>query len=564
MTGRLRPAPPPTSRTGTYYARGWWRRETFADDLRAAATATPDRTIFVNWRRDLGREVVVTCGGLAAAVDGLSAGLRGLGLRPGDAVAYQLPNWWEAAALALACLDAGLIAVPVMVTMGAREVERILAGTEAAACVVVDRWEAARPARLLAGLGTRLPCLRHRVVIGDAAATGATAFADLLGASGPRSPAPRGPDEVSLILFTSGTTGEVKGVLHTPNTQYASTRPRHAALRDVPDPRTATPADLTHSVGMRTNVLTPLVTGCGSVFADTRDPDVWLDLLARHRVTHFLGAPHLLRELVGAQRRRRRPLPALRVITSTGAPLPASLVAPIRTWLCPVLVNGFGMTETGGLTATAADDPPGAAGHGIGRPVPGCEVRLVAERPPSRDGAYRLHVRGPSVCAGTFRLRDRRPVWDPAATDGWYDTGDLVGDDGHGGLRYLSRVADRVGSPRPIPVLEVEDELLRHPAVADVAIVGCPDDDGGETVCAVVVPAGAEPTLTDLRRHLLATGMTEWYLPTRLECVDTLPRNGLGKVRKTELRARLRPPAGTGDRPREPQEARPAEGGPGR
>jgi cyclohexanecarboxylate-CoA ligase len=145
------------------------------------------------------------------------------------------------------------------------------------------------------------------------------------------------------------------------------------------------------------------------------------------------------------------------------------------------------------------------------------------------------------VCVGTFQLRDRRLTWDPAATDGWYDTGDLVGEDGRGGLRYLSRVADRIGSPHPIPILEVENELLGHPAVADVAVVGCQSpDDGKEIVCAVVVPDGPAPTLDSLRDHLLRTGMTEWYLPTRLECVGTLPRNELGKVRKNELRDRLR------------------------
>ncbi|GAA4618283.1 cyclohexanecarboxylate-CoA ligase [Actinoallomurus liliacearum] len=534
---------PPSSRAGPYYAEGRWRRESFVDDLRTAAADLPDRTIFVNWRRDLGHEVIVTFGELAAYVDRLSAGLRDLGLRPGDVVAYQLPNWWEAAALGLACLDAGLIAVPMMATLGAREVERVLAGTEANACVVVDRWETARPARLLADLDTRLPRLRHRVVLGDAAATGALAFADLLGSDPrPRARVARGPDEVSLVLFTSGTTGEVKGVLHTANTQYACTRPRHRVVRDIPEPRTATPANLTHSVGMRTNVLMPLVTGCSSVFADTRDPDVWLDLLARHRVTHFLGAPMMLARLVEAQRRHHRPLPCLHLIISTGAPLPVSLVAPVHRWLSPGLVNGFGMTETGGITATAVDDPPDWTGHSIGRPVPGCEIRLVADEPTAGDRAFRLYVRGPSVCAGTFRLHDRRPTWDPAATDGWYDTGDLVGEDGSGGLRYLSRDADRIGSPLLIPILEVEDELLRHPAVAEVAIVGRPNPGGEETVCAFVVPTGPAPTLDDLRAHLLGTGMTEWYLPTRLECVAALPRNELGKVRKTELRDRLRPP----------------------
>jgi cyclohexanecarboxylate-CoA ligase len=541
----------------------------------------PDRLAFINWRHAEGRETYVTFGELATYVDHLSAGLRELGIRPGDAVAFQLPNWWETAAVMLACLDRGAVAVPMMMTLGMREVERILSGTRASACVVVDHWDGRCPAQDLAGLGVRLPRLRHRVVVGDPRPTGSVSFADLLGPIPPapgRTPlepprrtsggVPTGSDEISLVLFTSGTTGEAKGVLHTPNTQYASARPRRGALRDVPDPRVSTPANLTHSVGMRTNVLTPLVTRCTSVFADTRDPDTWLDLLARHRVTHFLGAPEMLGHLAAAQRRRRRPLPCLRLVTSTGAPLPPSLVATLRKSLCPRLVNGFGMTETGGLTLTAVDDPPGRPGHSIGRPTPGREVRLVpdeADLPaggdepdfpwggdetdltsgtgePERPAAatvFRLWVRGPSVCVGTFGLRERRLTWDPASTDGWYDTGDLVAGDGRGGLRYLSRVADRIGSPHPIPVLEVEDELLRHPAVADVAVVGCQDGEGKETVCAVVVADGPAPTLGSLRAYLLRRGMTEWYLPTRLERVDALPRDELGKVRKNELRDRF-------------------------
>ncbi|WP_248964041.1 AMP-binding protein [Sphaerisporangium perillae] len=532
---------PPTARAGEYYARGWWRKETFTDDLRAAVSAVPDRTAFINWRHEEGREVTVTFGELAAHVDHLAAGLRELGVAPGEAVAFQLPNWWETAALSLACLAADVVAVPMMMTLGVREVERILSGTQASVCVVADHWGGLRPARMLADLGVRLPRLRHRVVLGDARATGAVAFADLLGAMPAGAARATGGDEVSVVLFTSGTTGEVKGVLHTPNTQYASARPRAAG---VPIPRFCTPANLTHSVGMRTNVLLPLVTRCSSVFADTRDPDTWLDLLARHGVTHLLGAPEMLGDLIRAQRRRHRPLPDLYLVTSTGAPLPASLVAPLRETLCPRLVNGFGMTETGGLTLTAVDDPPGWPGHSIGRPTPGREVRLE----PVDDGIFRLHVRGPSVCVGTFELRGRRLTWEPADTGGWYDTGDLVGDDRRGGLRYFSRVADRVGSPHLIPVLEVEDELLKHPAVEDVAIVGRQNADGKEIVCAFVVPRGAPPTLDELREHLLRQGMTEWYLPIRLECVDELPRNELGKVRKNRLRDRLQAPA-AGDAP---------------
>ncbi|WP_051467013.1 AMP-binding protein [Actinomadura oligospora] len=531
---------PPTPRAAKYHADGWWRTETFVDDLRAVASSDPGRTVFVNWRRDLGREVVVSYGELAEHVGRLSAGLRGLGLARGDAVAFQFPNWWEAAALLLACMDAGLVAVPVLMTMGGREVERVLTGTGAKACVVVDSWEGTRPDRLLADLDERLPQLRHRIVFGDAAATGAVAFADLVASSPSPGPARGRPDEVSVVLFTSGTTGEMKGVLHTPNTLHASFRWKGSDRRA--EDRPAAMAHLIHGAGLQTNLLRPIATGRSSVFADTFDADVWLGLLARHRVTYLLGSPPPLFTLVQAQRRERRDLPRLRTIASTGTSLPAAFVGPIREELCAGLTNTFGMTEIGGFSATDPDDPPELTVHSIGRPLPGREARLVPDDGALEvGGVFRLHVRGPSVCLGTFRLDGGGVAWDPADTDGWYDTGDLVREDGRGGLRYLSRVADRIGSPLTIPVLEVEDELLRHPSVADAAIVGSPDPrDGTETVCAFVVPDGAAPTLDGLRRYLLATGMTEWYLPTRLECVDALPRNHMGKVLKNLLRDRLR------------------------
>ncbi|MEV5571296.1 AMP-binding protein [Spirillospora sp. NPDC052269] len=537
LMASLRPA---AARSADHYADGWWRKETFVDDLRATASSDPGRTVFINWRRDLGHEVVVTYGELAEHVRRLSAGLRGLGLRRGDAVAFQFPNWWEAAALLLACMDAGLVAVPVLITLGGREVERVLSGTGARACVVLDEWEGARPDRMLAGLDARLPRLEHRIVFGDAAATGAVAFADLLAhdPSASDEGSPRGPDELSIVLFTSGTTGEMKGVLHTANTQYASLRAMR--VNDGPERRLASMANLIHGAAMLINILRPITDGRSSVFADTRDADVWLGLLARHRITFLLGSPPGLRSLVEAQQRERRSLPALETVTSTGAPFPAAYVEPVREWLCERLRNTYGMTEIGFFSATAPDDPPELAGRSIGRPAPGFASRLVPDESSDGGDVFRLHVRGPSVCLGTFRLSDRRIAWDPADTGGWYDTGDLVREDGHGGLQYLFRVADRIGSPLPIPVLEVEDELLRHPSVADVAIVGFPDpDDGTETVCAVVVADGEAPTLESLRRHLLETGMTEWYLPTRLEQVDVLPRNHMGKVLKHRLRDRF-------------------------
>jgi cyclohexanecarboxylate-CoA ligase len=125
--------------------------------------------------------------------------------------------------------------------------------------------------------------------------------------------------------------------------------------------------------------------------------------------------------------------------------------------------------------------------------------------------------------------------------DGWYDTGDLAVPDGRGGIRLMGRAGDRIGGVFMIPVNDVESELLKHPGVADVALVGYPDGKGGELACAVIVPAATElpVSLDELRKYLTDTGMTEWYLPARLEYVEALPRNDNGKVRKELLRRRL-------------------------
>jgi cyclohexanecarboxylate-CoA ligase len=148
-----------------------------------------------------------------------------------------------------------------------------------------------------------------------------------------------------------------------------------------------------------------------------------------------------------------------------------------------------------------------------------------------------VFVRGGTVCLATVG-RDSGAMTLTAAHDkGWYDTGDLAVPDGRGGIRLMGRVSDRIGGVFMIPARDVESELLKNPHVRDVALVGYRNDDGGEAPCAVLVPAATPPiTLAELRQYLTDQGMTEWYLPTRLEYVESLPRNGSGKVRKELLR----------------------------
>jgi cyclohexanecarboxylate-CoA ligase len=204
--------------------RGWWRDETFLDDLARWARLRPDEPAFVTGRQ--GEVRVISYRELDQHVRRFAGGLTALGVGPGDVVAVQLPDWWETAALLLACLRVGAIAQPTLPDLRAREVERVLACTGAKVCVVPDRWGDHGHAEALADMAARLPRLEHRVVFGDSAATGALDFHDCLLGAGKldESAWPSlDPDRVCLVLFTSGTTGEAKGVLHSFNTLYAGT-----------------------------------------------------------------------------------------------------------------------------------------------------------------------------------------------------------------------------------------------------------------------------------------------------------------------------------------------------
>jgi cyclohexanecarboxylate-CoA ligase len=544
-------APPPEV-AARFHAEGWWRTETFLHDLYHVAAADPARPAIVAHRAQRPperRTVTISYAQLALYVDRFAAALGSLGIARGDPVAFQLPNWWETAALTLACLRTGALAVPVLPTVRARGLQRILDSAQARICVVPDVWEGYPHAEALADLAPQLPWLRHRVVIGDAAATGAVDFAAYFQrtpherSAEIRTPglAPGRADRTALLITVMGLGDSYAGVLHTPNTLYANI----SAQLDPEGPGRRPgevfycPLPLTSLASIVYTVCWPLTVGGTGVCQDTWDPGACLDLMAAAGVNQAYAAPVYWSEVLAAQRHRPRRLDALRLVLSGGrtatpapllAELPDALGAPVRTlWGAPEL--GMGTLAPDGTTDT-------------GIPLAGLEV--------SASDTSRLRVRGPSVSLATWAYGSPAPltVWEHDG--GWLDTGDLAGgSDALGRLRVLARAGERTGSIFMVPVDEVEDGLLAHPRVREAALVAYTDPDHGELPCAVVVPAteAEPPGLVELREHLAAHGVPEAFRPTRLELVGSLPRDDLGVLRKEALRAwlsRLRPGAPRG------------------
>jgi cyclohexanecarboxylate-CoA ligase len=524
-----------------YRSNGWWRDTTFVDDLAESVLLRPDEPAMINGRTADGTVRVVSYREFDQLVRRIAGGLDDFGVRNGDAVAFQLPDWWETAAMLIACLRVGAVAQPIVPQLRAREIERVLARTGARVCVTVDSWAGFGHARALAEMAPRLPRLRQRVVYGDAADTGAVDFTECF-VNGPdrdlSSLSPADPDQPSVVLFTSGSTGEPKGVLHTCNTIYAGTSGLMAeVIREPGVDRAATTMRVSHIACPLWAVFGVLLTGGAGVFQDGADPDGMLDLMARTKSTRLMTSAPSLDALIAAQRERPRDLSSLRTIMAGGTTIPPDLVPLVRETFGVPLQAVWGMTENVIGTAVRAEDPLDWSAHSDGTALPPLEVRVVTPDGEGATGA--LQVRGASMCVGTITDDITRISTTDTGHGDWFDTGDIARSDGRGGIRIEGRVADRVydlSAEVIIPVRDVEDELMQHPDVKDVAIIAC-SDGAREHVCAVVVPGGEPPTLADLHAHLRERAMTEHYFPDRLEFVDELPRDPAGKLRKYQLRA---------------------------
>ena len=526
----------------TYRAAGWWRDETILDDLRRAAAATPDKPALVCYQD--GTTVVRSYVELLGLVDRLAGNLVRLGVRRGEVVTLQLPNSWQFVALCLACARIGAIAGPAVPILRRREVEFMTRLTESPVYIAAAEFRGFSYAGMSAEVAEAVPTLRHRILLGcgDGGGDGALDFdQELLDHVPPPvdlDALEAGPDDPAQVMFTSGTTGEPKGVVHSHNTLYSMNRAQADVLHLGPDEVTAMGSPTSHQAGYTWNFVMPLLLGATAVQVDAWDPDVMLRILEERRVTFFMGAPTFLSDLIAAQRENPRALSALSVFATGSAPIAPTLVEQARDVLGCRLYALWGMTENGCVTITRPEDPPMRASESDGTVVPGMEIRLV--------GRGDLQVRGAAQCLGYFR---RDEVYAASVTeDGWFDTGDLARDDGYGGIRITGRVKDLIiRGGENIPAVEVEAALLRHDAITDVAVVGYPDQRLGERACAVLVTGGQTLTLDDLRAHLGELGMVKRYWPERVEILPELPRTPSGKIKKTVLREQILTQDGSDD-----------------
>ncbi|WP_256789666.1 AMP-binding protein [Frankia sp. AvcI1] len=535
MTGLLRRAPA----NDHWYAAGLHTTQTLVDALQDGAARHPQSLMIFDSETHPASARLIDIHRRGARLAGAFARL---GLRPGDVIACQVPNWLEGAVVYHAAISLGLVLVPVVHIYGPVEVGYILRQSGARALVMPDRWRTIDYLDRFATVGD-CPDLEHVITIGERTAPGGVTLAALeaLDADPPAPPALHA-DDVCMVIYTSGTTSAPKGVQHTHNTLLAEMRALADADAGTPDAVHLSPFPAGHMGGVLL-LGRAFLSGRTSILVDSWNT-ARVARVIRERGVSWLGAtPFFLSSLLADVRDTGAPMPSLDEIHLGGAGVPPELVlaAEAAGWRA---FRSYGSTEHPTVTVSAVSDPVEVRAYTDGVAFGANRLRIVdddgLDLPPGTPGE--VVTLGPELFVG---YTDPTLNAEAFLDGGWFRTGDIGTLDEAGHLTIVDRKKDIIiRGGENISSTEVEGVLLRHPAIVEAAVTAMPDPLYGERVCAfVIVEPGRELSLRDLVEHFVAVGVAKHKTPERLEIVADLPRTAAGKVRKADLRARLRAPA---------------------
>jgi cyclohexanecarboxylate-CoA ligase len=528
-----------------YRAAGWWPDRLLNDALAVAVAQNPGRAAVVDAR---GR---MTYAALRTQVDQCALGLLTLGIRRGDVVTAQLPNWNEFVVLTLAVERIGAVINPVAPIFRHRELRTMLQLARSKVAIIPVGFRGWDYPAMYAELMESVPELRHVVVVdGDAAGHDGQflSWGQLL-AKGAVHSVDRNvldwlrpsPDDITQLIFTTGTTGEPKGVMHTANTLGAQVEALIEAQQLTSGDVFHMASTVGHQTGFLLGVRLPVYLGARAVYQDVWDPAEFVRLVETEHVTFTAGATPFLADTLRAPNVAEHDVRSLRIFFCGGAPIPRPLAKEAATRLQCRLLPQWGLTEVGPVTTTFPNDPIERAITSDGRAYSQMELAvrdsLGNDCPPGQEGE--LYTRGAFLFAGY--VQGRRFTKGYFTEDGWFTTGDRAIMDSAGYIRITGRSKDIIiRAGENVPVKEIEDVLLQHPKVRSVVLVGVPDPRLGEIGCACIIPEpGQTLGLEDVREFLAAKQVTRQFWPERLELMDAFPSTPSGKVQKFQLRQML-------------------------
>ncbi|MGH6651498.1 MAG: AMP-binding protein [Sphingopyxis sp.] len=496
----------------------------FADAMIAAAARAPGAALTV---ASDNLPCTTTLGEVVVAGRRMGTRMTAAGVGRGDIVACMLANWREWLVVAVAAAQAGAVMLPIVTIYGAKELGFILRQSGAKWLFTPDRFRNVDYRQVLADCGD-LPALELHVAIGPD-------FDALEGEGSIADPVPVDANDLALLVYTSGTTADPKGVMHSARGFLAEMETMRLMRAGSDDDAVISPWPPGHVAGAL-SMYRFLCQGTPLILMDQWDAALAAELIDRHKVTSSSGTPFHLSGMIAAADAQGSDLTSLRQYLVGAAPVPPSLIERCQA-LGLAVYHCYGSSEHPTVTSGVIDDPLDKQLHTEGRAIIGSEMRFVdddgADVPAGQDGE--ICTRGPELFMGYLDASLNESAFLPG---GWYRTGDIGRLDEGGYLLITDRKKDIIiRGGENISSKEVEAVLLAHPAVADVAVVAAKDDRMGEVVRACVVLApGMALTLDAVRDHFFAAGIAKQKTPERLSLFAELPRNASGKVLKHELR----------------------------
>ncbi|MHB1125331.1 MAG: AMP-binding protein [Bacillota bacterium] len=514
-----------------YSLSGDWPNLTISDFMEKRLTECPDKVAVADTNHQFTfRQINSLTGNLAAS-------LFNMGIGKGDVVSFQLPNWYQVMVLNLAVTRLGAVINPIVPIYKDREVRFILNQAESKAMIIPANFRNFNYVEMIRRLQPDLPDLKHIIVIGEETPPGTISLDSLLQDRGlPLPEIKADPDNVKLLMYTSGTTAEPKGVQHTHNTLLCENLHALGFWELNSDDVAFMPSPVAHVTGFKSLEM-PLVIGCSLVLMDVWQPEKALELIEKWKCTFTVGATPFLQQLLHSPAFKQHDVGSMRMYACGGASVPPELIR--ETWREAGwrAFRVYGSTEAPTITLGIGKyGPLQKAAETDGMSV-GYELRIVddAHKPVPVGHSGEIVIKGPEVFVG---YRDAALNEESFDAEGWFHTGDLGRLDNDGYLEITGRVKDIIiRGGENISAKEIEDLLHMHPGIEEAAVVAMPDLKMGEKVCAYVrLRTGKSLAFEEMVDFLASYHLARQKLPERLEIMDAFPVTASGKVKKNELR----------------------------
>lgn len=522
---------------------GYWLNKTIIGSLQTAFQQNPDKTALVSFKTDKKSERAFSYQQLWEMTNKIALGLKHLGVNKNDVVSCQLPNWWEFTLLYLACSRIGAVLNPLMPIFRERELEFMLRHGESKVFVVPKIFRNFDHEQLANQLKAKIETLEHVVVIDGNTENNFNALLvnhgldNHLAAVTALDAFNLGADDITQLIFTSGTTGEPKGVMHTSNTLYSNIVPYAKRLNLTENDVVLMASPMAHQTGFMYGLIMPIELNAKVILQDVWEVSQAVELIHQHQVSFTMASTPFLNDLSNTVAEHHDQVNSLKTFLCAGAPIPGPLVQKARETLGVKVISAWGMTECGAITTTLISDEDERSYNTDGVALPGVEIKITNKQGQQKavNEAGRLMIRSCSSFGGYLK----RSHLNDTDQDDWFDTGDIAYQDEQGYIRICGRKKDVIiRGGENIPVAEIESLLYKHPNIAVIAIVAYPDERLGERACAIVKLKDPTQQLrfTEMVEFLKTHNLAMQYIPERLEIWDEIPMTPSGKIQKFKLR----------------------------